>query len=83
MVKSFTKEEKEKIDRLYRKDGWSIKKIAHHLKVSDKRVSAYLKGMMEEKPIDSCVNDERKKNIDAGKDEFISYVMESNKIEAE
>lgn len=83
MVKSFTKEEKDKIDRLYRKDGWAIKKIARHLKVSDKRVSAYIKGMMEDKPIDSCGKDECKKKIEEGKDEFLSYVKESIKIHAE
>ena len=83
MVKLFTEEEKDKIDCLYRKDGWAIKKIARHLKVSDKRVSAYIKGMMEDKPIDSCGNDECKKKIDAGKDEFLSYVKESIKIHAE
>lgn len=76
MVKSFTKEEKDKIDSLYRKDGWAIKKIARHLKVSDKRVSAYIKGMMEDKPIDSCGKSECRKKIEANKGEFISFTKE-------
>lgn len=82
MFKSFTKEEKDKIDRLYRKDGWAIKKIARHLKVSDKRVSAYLRGKMDEKPLDSFGKEECQK-IDGVKDEFLSDVKESIKIHAE
>ena len=44
MHKPLTKEQKEKIDWLYRERGWSIKKIAKHLHIGDKRVSAYLRG---------------------------------------
>ena len=44
MTKPLTKEQKEKIDRLYRERGWAIKKIAKHLHIGDKRVSAYLRG---------------------------------------
>jgi len=44
MHTEFTKEQQKKIDRLYRKEKWSIKAIARYLKVGDKRVSAYLRG---------------------------------------
>ena len=44
MHKPLTKEQKEKIDWLYRERGWPIKKIAKHLHIGDKRVSAYLRG---------------------------------------
>ena len=44
MHKPLMKEQKEKIDWLYRERGWSIKKIAKHLHIGDKRVSAYLRG---------------------------------------
>ena len=44
MHKPLTKEQKEKIDWLYRERGWSIKKIAKQLHIGDKRVSAYLRG---------------------------------------
>lgn len=43
MHNPLTKEQMEKIDRRYRKCGWSIKKIAKDLHISDKRVSAYLR----------------------------------------
>ena len=82
MVKAFTKDEKEKIDSLYRKDGWSIKKIARHLRVSDKRVSAYLRGKMEDKPLDSSSKDECLE-IAGGKDEFLLAVKEIVKTHAE
>ena len=39
-----TKEQMDKIVRRYRKCGWSIKRIAKELHISDKRVSHYLKG---------------------------------------
>ena len=83
MVKSFTKEEKEKIDRLYRKDGWAIKKIASHLKVSDKMVSSYLKGKMEDKPLDSCGKEECRKKIEPNKGDFISCAKEMIQSHAE
>lgn len=44
MHKPLTKEQKTKMDWLYRERGWSIKKIAKHLHIGDKRVSAYLRG---------------------------------------
>ena len=44
MHKPITKEQKAKMDWLYRERGWSIKKIAKHLHIGDKRVSAYLRG---------------------------------------
>ena len=44
MHKPLTKEQKEKIDWLYRERGWPIKKIAKDLHIGDKRVSAYLRG---------------------------------------
>lgn len=82
MVKSFTKEEKEKIDSLYRNDGWPIKKVARHLGVSDKRVSAYLKGEMEEKPLDSCGKDECLKE-EVTKGEFLSCIKGMIKTHAD
>lgn len=44
MITPLTKEQKGKIDWLYRERGWSIKKIAKQLHIGDKRVSAYLRG---------------------------------------
>lgn len=44
MHKPLTTEQKEKITILYRERGWSIKKIAKHLHIGDKRVSAFLCG---------------------------------------
>lgn len=44
MHKPLTTEQKEKITILYRERGWSIKKIAKHLHIGDKRVSAFLRG---------------------------------------
>ena len=43
MHKQFSKTQQKKIDRLYRKEKWSIRAIARILQVSDKRVSAYLR----------------------------------------
>lgn len=72
MFKPFAKEEKEKIDSL-RKDGWSIKKIARYFGASDKRVSAYLKGEMDEKPPKPSGKDECLE-IYVDKGEFLSVV---------
>lgn len=46
MTKELTEKQKEQIDRRYRKCGWSIKRIAKDLHISDRRVSAYLKGLV-------------------------------------
>ena len=44
MKSPLTEKQQKEIERLYRKSGWSIKKIAKHLHISDKRVSAFLRG---------------------------------------
>lgn len=64
MHNPLTKEQIEKIDRRYRKCGWTIKKIARDLHISDKRVSAYLRGELKAescKPSKPCIGGCHKK----------------------
>ena len=46
MNSPLTKEQQAEVTRLYRESGWSIKKIAKILHISDRRVSAFLRGKM-------------------------------------
>ena len=51
-MKELSKSDKKLIDKLYRKDKWPIKLIAKELHISDRRISAYLRGeCCNEKPV--------------------------------
>lgn len=70
MQKPLTEEQMEKIDRRRNKSGWSIKRIAKDLHISDKRVSAYLRG--NQKP-----EAKKDKNPAKNKDAFLTTVKTS------
>ena len=72
MITPLTKEQKEKIDNLYRKRGWSIKKIAKQLHIGDKRISAYLRGKQEF--VKPCGCESNNKPKDKNKDCFLNTV---------
>lgn len=74
MITPLTKEQKEKIDNLYRERGWSIKKIAKQLHIGDKRISAYLKGKMDSSSVKPCGCESNKKPKDKKKDGFLVTV---------
>lgn len=71
MHNPLTKEQMKKVDELYRNRSWSIKKIAKELRISDRRVSAFLRGDMK--------GEKEKKESNGNKDFFQAAVKESVK----
>ena len=69
----FTEKQQKTIDRLYRKEQWPIKAIARHLQVSDKRVSAFLRGE-EMKAVDETKGCKCKEKKGKKKDKFSHMV---------